>query len=128
MDQTLRSKTLRPAENGGGGATIRTAAVPQNALGTTQRSTSDVEKTDLNADVFVLKGRQYTNIRCLSDNSGEAQVYLVERGGREFVLKIYYPNFVVKRTLLRIIRNMEMEMIMKLMDFGKTYVEGKNRD
>lgn len=128
MDQTLRSKTLRPAENGGGGATIRTAAVPQNALGTTQRSTSDVEKTDLNADVFVLKGRQYTNIRCLSDNSGEAQVYLVERGGREFVLKIYYPHFVVKRTLLRIIRNMEMEMIMKLMDFGKTYVEGKNRD
>ncbi len=128
MDQTLRSKTLRPAENGGGGATIRTAAVPQNALGTTQRSTSDVKKTDLNADVFVLKGRQYTNIRCLSDNSGEAQVYLVERGGREFVLKIYYPHFVVKRTLLRIIRNMEMEMIMKLMDFGKTYVEGKNRD
>ena len=129
MDQTLRPKTLRPVENGGGGATIRTKkAAPQNTSRTTKRPSVTVENTDTSADEFVLKGRHYTNVRCLSDNSGEAQVYLVERGGREFVLKVYYPNFVVKRTLLRIIRNMDMEMVMKLMDFGKTYVEGKNRD
>ena len=112
MDQTLRPKTLRPVENGGGGATIRTMPnSPQNTSRTTKRPSVTVENTDTSADEFVLKGRHYTNVRCLSDNSGEAQVYLVERGGREFVLKVYYPNFVVKRTLLRIIRNMDMEII-----------------
>ncbi|MBQ5547570.1 MAG: protein kinase [Prevotella sp.] len=43
-------------------------------------------------------------------------------------MKIYYPNFTIKRTLMRIIQNIGMEMIVKIDDFGKTYVDGKNRD
>ena len=43
-------------------------------------------------------------------------------------MKIYYPNFTIKKTLMRIIQNIGMEMIVKIDDYGKTYVDGKNRD
>lgn len=77
---------------------------------------------------FVLKGRVYQGIKCLSDNSGEAQVFLVEGEEGEMVLKVYYPNFTIKKTLMRIIQNFNIEMIVKVTDYGKTYVDGKNRD
>ena len=77
---------------------------------------------------FMLKGRIYQSIKCLSDNSGEAQVFFVRGEEGDRVLKIYYPNFTIKRTLMRIIQNIGMEMIVKIDDFGKTYVDGKNRD
>ena len=77
---------------------------------------------------FILKGRPYHCIRCISDNSGEAQVFLVSNGEGEMVLKVYYPNFTIKKTLMRIIQNFNMEMIVKIVDYGKTYVDGKNRD
>lgn len=80
------------------------------------------------SDDFVLKGRVYKGIKCLSDNSGEAQVFLVEGDEGMRVLKVYYPNFTIKKDLMRIIQNFNMEMIVKITDFGKTYVDGKNRD
>ena len=129
MDQTQRPQTLRPAENEVGRTTLRTTmTAPQQSLVTTKRQSVHPENKDDGTEEFVLKGQYYTNKCCLSNNSGEAQVFLVERGEREFVLKIYYPNFVIKKSLLKVIKNMEMEMVMKLMDFGKTYVDGKNRD
>ena len=77
---------------------------------------------------FLLKGRIYQSVKCLSDNSGEAQVFLVKGEEGERVLKIYYPNFTIKKTLMRIVQNIGMEMIVRIDDYGKTYVDGKNRD
>ena len=79
-------------------------------------------------DHFVLKGQNYRKVECLSDSSGEAQIFLVENeAGTEFVLKVYYPSFDVNKKLLQTIRGFDFEMIVKLYDFGKTYVEGKHR-
>ena len=124
MDQTV--KTKRPDSS----TTMRVEdlAADNAAMNTTQRPEGAAEKSETNDDVFVLKGCHYKNIRCLSDNSGEAQVFLVERSSREYVLKIYYPTFSIKKSMVKIVRMMDMEMIVKLMDFGKTYVDGKNRD
>ena len=44
------------------------------------------------AQYFSLKGLDYELVTCLSDNSGEAQVYLVQREGKEYVLKLYYQD------------------------------------
>ena len=54
---------------------------------------------------FVLKGRVYQGIKCLSDNSGEAQVFLVDKDGKDYVLKVYYPNFDVNKKLLQTIES-----------------------
>ena len=79
------------------------------------------------SDFFTLKGEKYHNQKCLSDNSGEAQVFLVDKDGSDYVLKVYYPNFDVNRKLLQTIHNFDFEMIVSLIDYGKTYVEGKHR-
>ena len=90
---------------------------------TTQHGVTDERDAD-----FILKGRLYKAVKCLSDNSGEAQVFLVEGDEGRMVLKVYYPNFVIKKTLMRIVQNFDFEMVVKVTDFGKTYVDGKNRD
>jgi len=100
--------------SGGGDVTIRPGSMSQDG-------------GDSSGD-FVLKGRMYRGIKCLSDNSGEAQVYLVEGDEGTMVLKVYYPNFVIKKTLMRIVQNFNMEMVVRVADYGKTYVDGKNRD
>jgi serine/threonine protein kinase len=84
-------------------------------------------RSDKEGNTFTLKGMQYRNIRCLSDSSGEAQIFLVTRDDKECVLKVYYPSFDVNKKLLQTIRSFDFEMIVRLYDFGKTYVEGKHR-
>ena len=77
---------------------------------------------------FQLKGTTYYEVRSLSDNSGEAQVFLVSNAeDKEFVLKVYYPNFDINKKLLQLVRSFQFEMIVTVLDYGKTYVDGKNR-
>ena len=82
---------------------------------------------ELNGDGFLIKGEFYKRISSLSDNSGEAQIFLVSYQGEEKVLKIYYPNYSINRKLMQTLHNFQFEMIVRLDDFGKTYFEGKHR-
>ena len=100
------------------------ATADDQTIRTNRIANDDEEKTG----DFILKGKCYQNIKCLSDHSGEAQVFLVKDGEGEKVLKLYYPNFSINKTLMRIIQNFDMEMVVKVQDYGKTYVDGKNRD
>ena len=125
MESTLRNSD---AENG---KTMRVTPPAKDVPGTdvTVRPGSAPSQESSGGDVdFVLKGRVYHSIKCLSDNSGEAQVFLVTGDEGEMVLKIYYPNFTIKKTLMRIIQNLGMEFIVNIIDYGKTYVDGKSRD
>ena len=126
VDSTMRPAsldgTMRPATLDG---TMRPA---EPALDGTARVNGEMaQPEEISGDFFVLKGVNYRKVRCLSDNSGEAQVFLVEKDGEEMVLKIYYPNFDVNRKILQTVLNFEFEMIVKVFDYGKTYVEGKHR-
>ena len=123
MDETIRKPQL------GKTSTIRVSAAPSvvNTDATVRPNSLQDDPSGGNVD-FLLKGRLYHSLKCLSDSSGEAQVFLVKGDEGERVLKIYYPNFTIKKTLMRIIQNMNMEMIVRVDDYGKTYVDGKNRD
>ena len=63
----------------------------------------------------------------MREDTGEAQVFLVEHDEKKFVLKIYYPNFDVNKKVLQTVYNFDFEMIVKVFDYGKTYVDGKHR-
>ena len=91
-----------------------------------QQEEEDVDD-DESGEGFILKGERYKLVRSLSENSGEAQVFLVRRHGVEKVLKVYYPNYDVNRKLMQIIRGFRFEMLVRVDDYGKTYVDGKNR-
>lgn len=77
---------------------------------------------------FVLSGQKYFYVRSLSDNSGEAQVFLVEREGKEYALKIYYPNVDIKRETLQVISNISFDMVVRVYSFGKLYLDGSTRN
>jgi hypothetical protein len=100
MDQTIR--TIRTPEQNN--STIRVA--PAAGDKTYRPGSSEPVQSNASND-FIIKGKVYHCIKCLSDNSGEAQVFLVESDGQQLVLKIYYPNFTIKKTLLRIIQSSE---------------------
>lgn len=113
-DQTLRAATI---------------ANPDPTLKSehTLRPNTTIQPEGADAS-FVLKGKAYSTVRCISDTSGEGQVYLVSDGSDEYVLKLYYPKYHIDRELLKIILNADFEMIVKICDFGKTFVDGSNRD
>jgi len=98
-----------------------------NVEGTVRADGVQTQETNVDDNFFFLKGEKYHKIQSLSDNTGEAQVFLVERNGESFVLKIYYPNFDVNKKILQTVYNFDFEMIVKVFDFGKTYVDGKHR-
>ena len=116
--------TIRPA----GGTNIMPSAqtMPDRTIRTEGQS-AQIAMPGSAVTTFLLKGEEYEQISCLSDNSGEAQVFLVRKDNQDYVLKIYYPNFDINKKLMQTIRCMRFEMIVHLYDYGKTYVEGKHR-
>lgn len=118
MDQTLRMPDSDTIER-----TLRRADSGDSADGAWQ----DTPDTSQVPAVFRLKGGEFEQVRLLSDNSGEAQVFLVSHEGNEYVLKVYYPNFNIDKKLLQAIRSFQFEMIVTLIEYGKTYVDGKYR-
>ena len=118
-DKTIANETLR---------TVRVVKGEHEPdLSQTLRTQQEEGVTADDSSTFLLKGVEYRKLDCLSDNSGEAQVFLVEHEEKPFVLKVYYPNFDVNKKMLQVIRSFDFEMIVKLYDFGKTYVDGKHR-
>ena len=85
----------------------------------------DVDTSAVKSETIIIRDQEYEVLRCLSDNSGEAQVFLVRKDGTEYVLKVYYPTFNVKKPLLKVIANINFEMIVRLYDYGKVYLDGK---
>jgi len=130
MEGTVRPSTmegtLRPATIDG---TIRPKeiSVSQDLAGTVRAGDMPSQTEIINEDDFLLKGIRYHRIKCLSDNSGEAQIFLVERNNEELVLKVYYPSFDVNKKILQLVLNFDFEMIVHVFDYGKTYVDGKYR-
>ncbi len=120
-DQTLRGdndSTMRPEA-----AESELSAID----GTARADGIAAMDENITDECFILKGVNYRRVSILSDNSGEAQVFLVEHDDQTFVLKIYYPNFNVNRKILQTVYNFGFELIVRVYDYGKTYVDGKHR-
>ena len=92
FDQTLRPAGLDAVDN------MSESVRSMDTTFVSGDNTPVVE--DTSAEYFNLKGVRYKKKSVLSENSGEAQVYLVEKDGEEYVLKIYYPTFNVNKKLL----------------------------
>ena len=133
-DKTLRSdatiapdSTIKP-NNTLGTTTMRTQV---DGLVTANVSTATIKPGDNGtapSETFFIRGEQYTKVDTLSDNSGEGQVFLVEKDEKKLVLKVYYPKFKVKKRLMKLVSTINFEMIVRTYDFGKVYVDGVYRD
>lgn len=126
IDKTLRSDAASAMDD--------QTMLPDNTLGTTIKTKVDMLATHSTVDVpvsaetFFIRGEHYTKLETLSDNSGEVQVFLVEKDDRKLVLKVYYPKFKVKKKLMKLVSTINFEMIVRMHDFGKLYIDGVYRD
>lgn len=75
-------------------------------------------------DSFMLNDKSYTVEKIISESTGEAQIYLLKNEKNEYsVLKLYYPNIKPKEALLKKLRGIQHEDIIKVFDFG--FFEGR---
>lgn len=114
IDKTLypggmEDKTLRPVSSDD--ATLR--AEQQKAIEAITRQ-HDTE--------YLIKGLNYRVIKVISDGTGEAQIFLVENKGKQYVLKLYYvgieppPN----HQILEIIRQTPRSgLLVDIIDHGQ---------
>ena len=107
-------------------------STPLSDMARTLRPTDNMDMqvavSDTNGKrIFKLRGVDYQEKICLSNNSGEAQVFLVEHNGQEYVLKVYYANFDTNKKLMQLVRSFDFELIVKVYDYGRTYVDGVSR-
>ena len=127
VEQTMRAANVEQTMRAANVEQTMRATNVEQTMRPNEQADDTIETIVANGDYFNLKGVRYHKQECLSDNSGEAQVFLVDRGGKDYVLKLYYPNFDVNRKLLQTIYNFDIEMVVHLLDYGKTYVDGKHR-
>ena len=103
---------------------------PTNRVENTQRKEEGGKAALISAGNvgFVLKGKMYKAVKSISESSGEAQIVLVENEGKQYCLKVYYPNYRFKDDILNAVWNVNMDMVVKLYDYGHTTVNGIERD
>lgn len=118
-DSTLNSTTIKT----GGDMTASDHTITAMPAGTNMQTNVSAP-----TETFFIRGEQYTKLETLSDNSGEAQVFLVEKDEQKLVLKVYYPKFKVKKKLMKLVSTINFEMIVRMYDFGKLYIDGVYRD
>ena len=111
---------------------LNTSVTPKSPNGRTSRNSKTkglpVKELPVHGDIFVLAGEIYHKVRILSQSSGEAQVILVQRESKNYVLKLYYPGYIPEKDVLQVVWNMDFEMIVRLYDYGETFVEGAKRE
>lgn len=80
-DKTLRKPT-EPTKDAGD-TMDKTKAITKDQVPVVDNSNSAPEEFVLNGDSYKLK-------KIISESTGEAQIYLVENAGNDFILKLYY--------------------------------------
>ena len=84
---------------------------PKLAINVTQQQT------------FILNQKTYKKLKIISESTGEAQIFLLEKDGEKSVLKLYYPNIKPKEALIKKMRSISHKDILKVLDYG--YYEGR---
>ncbi len=67
---------------------------------------------------IILNGKNYKILKSVSSTTGEAEVYLVTKEEKKFILKYYYPQFTPKDTVLQKLKGIRHEDIIDLIDYG----------
>jgi hypothetical protein len=66
----------------------RGASSIRNGMAQPDFSDMDSDTPAAQDEYFILKGKNYKMVRCLNESSGEAQIFLVNYEGKEYVLKV----------------------------------------
>lgn len=131
---SLGDKTMRPLvanKNCIQKATDATMRPGQDKTLRQEQQQAEIESIiQSNETEFYLKGKLYTVVEVISQQTGEAQIYLVEREGNKFVLKLYFLN-IQPPPNMQIIEKIkdiaETELLINIYDCG-TWINPKTSE
>ena len=110
------SKSLHPEGSeakmvqGGAGAGMGIAQADSKAVADVTRAYEDS---------YVLNGIRYKVKKVISESTGEAVVLLVENGGNDYVLKLYYPGISPNHDILEKVKSVRaMNLLVATVDHG----------
>lgn len=122
-EKTLRKDSQDTVRETAGTDTDKTIAV-----GKKPDDVSGVTAKEGTSEVYELNGKKYNFKKIISESTGEGQIYLLERDGNVYVLKLYYPQFNPKAELLEILKSFDFPGIIKLFEYGVwTSAQGSKR-
>ncbi|GJQ63559.1 MAG: hypothetical protein SCALA702_26120 [Melioribacteraceae bacterium] len=110
-----------------GGVKSSPGAIKQTPKKDTKPKPKEEKKEFKGIEKFTLNKGEYDNLKILSTESGEASIYLVEKEGERFVLKLYFHDIKPKLLLLEKIKDLNTEGIIRVYDYGITYIGGEER-
>ncbi len=130
-DKTIRSGDATPdstIRSGGGDPDVIGAGKPKSddkTIRSKDRTISSGESgspktldTIEEEGYFTLKGSKHKVLKTLSENTGEATIYLVELNTKKLVLKLYNEGIAPTDNLLDQLRNVRHDDLITLLDFG----------
>ncbi|MGD9898961.1 MAG: protein kinase [Calditrichaceae bacterium] len=69
-------------------------------------------------NLYDLNGREYRVLRKISESTSEAQIFLVEIDGGQYILKYYYPFIKPKQEVINKLRSLSHPDIISVLDSG----------
>lgn len=142
-EKTVRSASVSAGKETGAERTIRatdrgdkTERRPDVGATVRHEGGQAVREQSLNtllqhADTYQLGKKSYQFKRVISDTTGEGHIYLVEQGGAQYALKLYFPNIHPDRAILKKIKSFgHSGVVVELFDYGTMTdpVTGQERD
>ncbi len=128
VDATLRAVEATSRGDGSQGPQVVKATGGDDNPPTIQPGQKELAKVAAESTIFSLNGYIYTCLQRFEMESGEAQVFLVEREGSQYVLKLYYPNYHFQEDILQAVCSINVEMVMHVYEYGRTFVGSQERD
>jgi len=114
MDKTRRITDSTSDENS------KTILMPTSETISKQRNTNIVQQA-----AFIGGGlykdeniRGYIVEEKFSNTTGEAEIYLANKNGKNAIIKYYYPNFKAKEEILKNLLNLNHENIIDIFEYG----------
>jgi len=127
-DKTIKSRDDKIISSGvslsGQGTQRADQAVISSGYSTSGATQPQVSQVILSGVVMnpgseiILNDNKYIILQVVNRSTGEAEVYLMERGKERFIFKLYYPNFKPKDTILQQLKGLHHEDIVDLLDYG----------
>ncbi len=117
-DATIRSgedetKDTPPAAED---ATIR--ADLDDTIFSQPETSSTPPPVNQNDDSFNLKGVNYKKLKVISENTGEAEIYLIENEGEQSILKLYRTGILPKEAIIAKLHQLKHPNIINVFDYG----------
>lgn len=125
-DKTVRYDSAVISADGGG-VKSSPGAIKQNPKQDNKPKEKEEKKEFKGIEKFTLNNGDFENLKILSTESGEAIIYLVQKDNQKFVLKLYFHNTKPKLLLLEKIKEIDTTGVIKIFDFGITYIGGEER-